>query len=509
METGVQHDQEQGAGLDSDACYRALRARDARYDGRFFTAVVTTHIYCRPVCPARTPRRSSCRFYATAAGAQADGFRPCLRCRPETSPGTPAWLGTSSTVARALRLIRDGALSDDGVDDLGERVGVGARHLRRLFLRHVGATPIAVAQTQRTLFAKQLLDETDLPMTAVALAAGFASVRRFNTAMRAIYKRPPSELRRAGARHLSSRGDGAGLRFALAYRPPYDWTAIAAYLGARGTPGVEAASPTSYRRTLRLGERAAWIEIAPQSNSHRLVVHLHTDAPADSLLPLVGRVRQLFDLDADPAAIASHLQADAKLAPIIAARPGLRVAGAWDGFELAVRAILGQQVSVRAATTLIGRVAAEFGTPLSKSLQAPAELQWLFPLPRVLARAPLERCGITQARAGAIRALAAAVANGELALDGSRAGEGEALEQLPGIGPWTAAYVALRSLREPVAFPVNDLGLRRAFAQLDPSGPRPASAAALGRAAEAWRPWRGYAALHLWTWESHDDAGVV
>jgi AraC family transcriptional regulator of adaptative response / DNA-3-methyladenine glycosylase II len=404
-----------------------------------------------------------------------------------------------------LRLIRDGALSDDGVDDLGERVGVGARHLRRLFLRHVGATPIAVAQTQRTLFAKQLLDETNLPMTGIALAAGFASVRRFNAAMRSVYGRPPSQLRRV--RNVPD--NHSGLRIALAYRPPYDWASIAAYLGVRGTPGVEAANPTSYRRTLRLGNRAAWMEIAPHPKSHRLVVHLHADAPADSLLPLVGRVRQLFDLDADPDAIASHLQTDARLAPIIAARPGLRVAGAWDGFELAVRAILGQQVSVRAATTLIGRVATEFGEPLPASLQAPAELQRFFPLPRVLARAPLERCGITRARAAAIRALAAAIAGGELALDGSRGSEAEALEQLPGVGPWTAAYVALRALREPDAFPVTDLGLRRAFAQLAESSPQPASASTLARAAEAWRPWRGYAALHLWTWESRDVTHAV
>jgi len=509
MEVDAQNDPSLGAGLDAEACYRAMRARDARYDGRFFTAVTTTHIYCRPVCPARAPRRTSCRFYSTAAAAQAAGFRPCLRCRPETSPGTPAWLGTSSTVARALRLIRDGALSDDGVDDLGERVGVGARHLRRLFLRHLGATPIAVAQTQRTLFAKQLLDETDLPMTAIALASGFASVRRFNTAMREIYRRSPSELRRGRAKHPGPNGDQPGLRIALAYRPPYDWAAIAAYLGARGTPGVEAASPTSYRRTLRLGDRAAWIEVAPVPGMHRLVVRLHTGAPADSLLRVVGRVRQLFDLDADPTAITSHLENDARLAPVVVLRPGLRVAGAWDGFELAVRAILGQQVSVRAATTLIGRVAAEFGDAFPASLQAPPELQRLFPLPRALARAPLERCGIIRSRADAIRALSASVAAGDLVLDGSHAGEAEALVQLPGIGPWTASYIALRALREPDAFPVTDLGLRRAFAQLAESGPQPASASTLARAAEAWRPWRGYAALHLWTWESRDVTHVV
>ena len=362
-----------------------------------------------------------------------------------------------------------------------------------------------MAQTQRTLFAKQLLDETDLPMTEVALAAGFASVRRFNTAMREIYRRPPSELRRGRAKHSS---DQPGLRIALAYRPPYDWSAIAAYLGARGTPGVEAASPTFYRRTLRLGDRAAWIEVAPVPGKHRLVVQLHTDAPPDSLLRLVGRVRQLFDLDADPAAISSHLQNDARLAPIVTTRPGLRVAGAWDGFELAVRAILGQQVSVRAATTLTGRVAAEFGEPLPASLQAPAELHRLFPSPRALVRAPLERCGIIRARAEAIRTLAAAVAGGEILLDGSRAGEADALVRLPGIGPWTASYIALRALREPDAFPESDLGLRRAFADLQLAS-RPLSAVALLRAAEAWRPWRGYAALHLWTWETNHVADTV
>lgn len=494
------------AGLDAEACYRALHARDARYDGRFFTAVTTTHIFCRPVCPARTPRRKSCRFYATAAAAQADGFRPCLRCRPETSPGTPAWLGTSSIVARALRLIRDGALSADGVDDLGERVGVGARHLRRLFLRHLGATPIAVAQTQRTLFAKQLLDETNLPMTSIAAAAGFASVRRFNAAMQTIYGRSPTDLRRHRAQQPRSSGARPGLRITLAYRPPYDWNAIATYLGARGTPGVEAATSMSYCRTLRLGERFGWIEVTPVAGAHRLAVRLHTDAPADSLLRIAGRVRHLFDLDADPAAIAAHLNSDATLAPILAMQPGLRVAGAWNGFELAVRAILGQQVSVRAATTLIGRIAAEFGDPLPAALQAPADLQRVFPTATTLMRAPLERCGIIRTRATAIRQLAAQVAAGAIALDGSRAAETEVLTQLPGIGPWTASYIALRALREPDAFPASDLGLRRAFGALQGNGATPVSTAVLASAAEVWRPWRAYAALHLWNWETNHAA---
>jgi AraC family transcriptional regulator of adaptative response / DNA-3-methyladenine glycosylase II len=400
-------------------------------------------------------------------------------------------------------LIRDGALTDDGVEALGERVGVGARHLRRLFLRHVGATPIAVAQTQRTLFAKQLLDETELPMTAIAAAAGFASVRRFNAAMQAIYGRAPSEMRRG--RKSTAPTAAAGLRIALAYRPPYDWQAIAAYLGGRGTPGVESADAKSYRRTVRLGGRAAWIEVAPQRGAHRLQLHVHTNAPADSLLHVVGRVRHLFDLDADPSAITAHLRTDALLAPVVPARSGLRVAGAWDGFELAVRAILGQQVSVRAATTLIGRVATEFGDPMPAALQAPPELQRLFPAAQVLATAPLERCGIIRTRADAIRKLAAAVASNELRLDGSRAGEIDSLLQMPGIGPWTASYIALRALREPDAFPHSDLGLRRAFASLQGAS-RPASDKMLLRAAETWRPWRGYAALHLWTLETNHVA---
>jgi AraC family transcriptional regulator of adaptative response / DNA-3-methyladenine glycosylase II len=476
--------------LDPDICYRAVASRDARFDGRFFTAVTTTGIYCRPICPARTPGRGNVRFYPCAAAAEEAGFRPCRRCRPETAPGSPAWIGTPVTVRRALRLIDAGVLDGRGADvaTLAAHLGIGDRHLRRLFANHLGASPLAVAQTRRAHFARQLVDQTDLPLTRIAFAAGFGSVRRFNTAMLSTFGAPPSALRR------SPRAAEPGVvTLRLPYRPPLAWTALLAFLRERAIPGVESVDETTYRRAARAGEATGVIAIRPAANGP----YLELSAPvalAPALADLVLRARRLCDLDADPAAIDRDLRRDPLLAPRVRARPGLRVPGAWDRGELAVRAVLGQQVSVAAARTLAGRLAAALGEPLADApVGGPTHL---FPTPAALAQADLTRFGLTRARAAALGGLAAALRDGRLDLDDAADPDDlrARLEALPGIGPWTAQYVALRALGDPDAFPAGDLGVRKALA----TAVGPATAAAVLARAEAWRPWRAYATLHLW-----------
>jgi AraC family transcriptional regulator of adaptative response / DNA-3-methyladenine glycosylase II len=474
--------------------YRAYRARDARFDGRFFLGVTTTGIYCRPVCPAPSPRPSNVRYFACAAAAEDAGFRPCRRCRPETCPGTPAWLGSSATVSRALRLMGEATFDEVGLEPLAERLGVTARHLRRLFAKHLGASPHSVLKTRRVHFARVLIDETTVPMHTVALHAGFQSVRQFNHAILHSFGESPTKLRgRARARSAALAGT-AGLTVRLPYRPPFDWTTTAAYLRDRAIPGVEEVTASVYRRTIENGRSSGWIEVRPVNGQHALSLRIALADPV-GLLGIVTRVRRIFDLDADALSIMSDLRRDARLRGLIRPSRGVRVPGTWNGFELAVRAILGQQVSVRAATTLSGRLVREFGVELRGG--GYGALTNLFPTPASLVEAPVERIGLPAARAGAIRALARAIDAGELRLDGSAGLEGavEQLTRLPGIGRWTAAYVAMRALGEPDAFPEGDLGLRRAMG----NGSGPPSATALARAAEAWRPWRSYAAVALWT----------
>ncbi len=493
--------------LDQDACYRALRTRDARFDGRFFTAVRSTGIYCRPICPARTPRRENCIFVPCAAAAQEQGYRPCLRCRPEASPGTPAWLGTSATVSRALRLIADGVLDNGGVEELSERLGVGDRHLRRLFMQHLGASPVAVAQTRRILFAKKLIDETALPMTEIAFGSGFASIRRFNDAIKKTYGKNPSELRRAGAETAAA--DNPDLNLILPYRAPYEWRSMLSYLGGRATPGVEAVSGDRYLRTITLtgarGEVSGIVEVGSVKGSDHLLARIRLSDTA-VLIQVAERLRRIFDLGADPGAIRSQLRGDKTLERAVADAPGLRVPGSWSGFELAVRAVLGQQVSVKGATTLAGRVARSYGRALEISDPAGEEagLTHEFPSPRVLADSDLTEVGVIRARAQAIRSLARAVADGRIDLDVSRGLDEtvEELQALPGIGEWTAQYIAMRALREPDAFPAGDLGLQRALQ----NGPRRPSAKQVRERAESWRPWRAYAAMHLWKMEGKRNA---
>jgi AraC family transcriptional regulator of adaptative response / DNA-3-methyladenine glycosylase II len=467
--------------LDPKTCYRALRSRDARFDGRFFTAVKTTGVFCRPVCPARTPNRENCTFYPCAAAALEAGYRPCLRCRPEASPSSPAWGLTSATVARAVRLIGDGALDVAGVDELAARVGVGARHLRALFAEHLGASPLAVASTRRVLFAKKLLDETTLPITEIALSSGFSSLRRFNSAMSAAYGRPPRSIRRRVVR------DEAGLSLVLPHRRPFDFASLLGYLAPRAIPGVEAASDGSWRRTLSIDGAPGTIEV--RETKGQLVARIDHPSPT-ALLSIVERLRNVFDLGADPAMIAAQLRRDPELATRLRRARGLRVPGAFDGFELAVRAILGQQVTVKGATQLTGRLVEAYGVRVRD--EAPTHL---FPGPDRLVDLDGARIGIPRARAAAISALARAVVDGDVSLDGSRDLDDtrRAMLALPGIGPWTVEYVAMRALRDPDAFPAGDLGLRRALGGID--------ARALEKRAERYRPFRAYAAMLLWTTE--------
>jgi AraC family transcriptional regulator of adaptative response / DNA-3-methyladenine glycosylase II len=475
--------------LDRGACWRAHRARDARFDGRFYTAVLSTGIYCRPICPARTPRPEHCAYYPSAAAAQAAGFRPCLRCRPELAPGVAGWRGTANTVARALALISGGAWGeDDDVDALAERVGVGGRQLRRLFARHVGAPPVRVAQAQRVLLAKRLVAETRLPLSEVAAAAGFGSLRRFNEVMRRTFHRPPSALRRPGEAPPS---DGA-ITLALAHTAPYDWESLLAFLAARAIPGVEEVAGGAYRRTITLDGAVGTVEVRPGPRGGGLQATLRLSRVA-ALAPAVDRLRRLLDLDADAAAIDAHLSKDPLLARSVRARPGVRVPGAWEPFELAVRAILGQQVSVAAARTLAGRVAGRCGAPVPG---AGAALARTFPGAEALARADLSGLGVTGARGAALGGLARAVLSDPTLLSPAAGLEATVarLALLPGIGRWTAQYVAMRALDEPDAFPEGDLGLARALAR----GGARCSPVALLRRAEAWRPWRAYAAMRLW-----------
>jgi AraC family transcriptional regulator of adaptative response / DNA-3-methyladenine glycosylase II len=481
--------------LDHDACYRAIAVRDARFDGRLFTGVRTTGIYCRPICPARTPRSENVVFFPTAAAAHEAGFRPCLRCRPETSPDLGAWRGASNTVSRALALVEMGALDEASVDDLASRVGMGERQLRRLFQQHLGASPIAVAQSRRVLLAKQLIHETRLPMTEIAMAAGFGSLRRFNDTFQTLFKRPPTALRRSCGRDVSA-GPSGEISLLLRYRPPYDWPAMLGFLRARAITGVESLEGDVYRRTIGLDGQQGIVTVRPANGpSGSNALNATVQFPKLSALPqIIARLRRVFDLAADPDAIAVQLIKDPTLAPLVAARPGLRVPGAWDGFELAVRAVLGQQITVPGAIRLAGALVARFGAKLNNPDGA---LTHVFPDPAALTDVDPASMGMPRSRGVALLAVAAAVVADPHIFSAGRSLE-EAVAQLralPGIGEWTAQYIAMRQLREPDAFPAADIGLMRAMA--DSEGMRPTASALLARA-ETWRPWRAYAAQHLW-----------
>jgi AraC family transcriptional regulator, regulatory protein of adaptative response / DNA-3-methyladenine glycosylase II len=508
--------------LDAAVCERARLSRDARFDGRFFIGVRTTGIYCRPVCPVKPPLQRNVVFFPTAAAAAEAGFRPCLRCRPEQSAGTPDWCGMPEIVGRALRLIAIDPVEDDrGVARVAARLGVTARHLQRLFQRHLGAAPLAVIRTRRVHTAKRLLDETDLGMADIAFAAGFGSVRRFNATFRDLYDRTPRELRAARGRDRDAGAPRDGFQFRLAYRPPLDWDHHLSYLVPRAIPGVEDAAGGVYRRTFRVGGQVGALEVRPAADGGP-ALELRTTAVEPAHLPdVIERARRVFDLGADPAVIREHLRRDPELRPWVDRCRALRVPGAWDGFELAIRAVIGQQISVVAATTITGRLASRWGsrifgaddgaapgavnaTPAAGHVLgagncalggAGGAASIVFPRPEALVDADLAAIGLPRARGETLRLLARAVASGDVALEPGADPRAvrEALIAIPGIGEWTAQYVALRALGEPDAFPASDLGLLRSPANGGARNPRQ-----LLERAEAWRPWRGYAAIVLW-----------
>lgn len=475
--------------LDIDTCYRAIQSRDARFDGRFFTAVTSTGIYCRPICPAQTAQPRNVRFYPSASAAEAAGFRACRRCRPDAAPHSPDWNVRADLVGRALRLIAEGVVDTDRVSGLASRLAVSQRHLHRELLAEVGAGPLALARTRRTQTARLLIDQTGMALSEIACVAGFGSIRQFNDSMRAAFGCNPSDLRRREEPALAGSG---GITLCVSHHLPFDAASLLDYLGRRAVPGVETVSHGRYRRTVTLGRSAGTIEMEPLAGTQNIRLRLHLDDLRDLML-VVQRCRQLFDLDVDPAAITDVLSADPVLAPIVAANPGLRVPGTVEGWEIAVRAVLGQQVSVTAARTLAGRLARSVGAPL---VEPDRDLTHFFPGPEAVAQADLSAIGITRARAGALHGLARAVARGEVVLDrGADREEVEArLLALPGIGPWTASYVAMRALSDPDAFLPADLGVRRAAEALGLD----ATPRRLVAHAERWRPWRAYAVLYLW-----------
>ena len=471
--------------LDPDQCYRALVTHDSRFDGRFFVGVGTTGIYCRPVCTAKTPLARNCSFFPSAAAAEAKGFRPCLRCRPELAPGYASVDANLRLAQAAAGLIEDGRLEEGSLADLAAQLGVTDRHLRRVFQEQFGVSPVEYAQTQRLLLAKRLLTDTAMPVLDVAMASGFSSLRRFNDLFRTRYRMTPGELRRSAPSH----GPADRLSFDLAYRPPYDWPAMLAFLDRRSIAGVERVDGRRYRRSVRLERagraHAGWIEVAPSPRKSALRVTASASL-AGAVPVLLARVKSLLDLACRPDEIA------AALGPLAEAHPGLRLPGAVDGFEIAARAILGQQVTVAAATTIAGRFAKAFG----EAVGTPHEgVERLFPLPSRIAAShasDIAALGVISSRAHAIVALARALDDGSLRLDPSAPVEDTlaALERLPGIGPWTAQYIAMRALAWPDAFPHPDVGVLKAMRETN-------ARHALARA-EAWRPWRAYAVLHLW-----------
>ena len=503
--------------LDPDACYRAVAARDGRFDGHFFTCVRTTGIYCRPVCPARTPLRSSCEFRRTAAAAEHAGYRPCLRCRPELAPGR---VDFDTSLAEAIfRQLQAGALDEGSMETLAADIGLSSRQIRRIVLEHFGVTPIEIAQTQRLLFAKKLLQETRLPITHLALASGFRSVRRFNAAFQRRYRIAPGALRKAGTEApgsadapSSAAGPDGDIVLRLAYRPPLDWDVMAEYLARRGAPGVELVERVEgaavYRRTVAWptasGTITGWLSVslprhAARDGSGGVLLATLSASLLPMLMQSTQRLRELLDLDADPLRIAGHLASDPLLAASVRAAPGLRMPGAWDRFELALRTVLGQQVSVAGASTLSGRMARRFGAPLVTPFPGLDRLAATAGTIAAADLADVAAIGMPRARAATIRELARFAAGGGLQMPpGTRCEEAVfRLVALPGIGPWTAHYVAMRALRFPDAFPAGDLGLRKAYGRLGGLAPMPSEAALLRRS-EAWRPWRAYAAATLW-----------
>jgi AraC family transcriptional regulator of adaptative response / DNA-3-methyladenine glycosylase II len=495
--------------LNFDQCYSAVASRDARFDGLFIVGVRTTGIYCRPSCPTPiTPKRENVQFYVCAAAAQLAGFRACKRCRPDAIPGSPEWDTRADLVGRAMRLIADGVVDRDGVAGLARRLHVSERHLHRILVDAVGAPPLALARAQRAQTARVLVETTELAFGDIAFAAGFPSIRQFNETIQQVFAATPSSLR--GAQRRGQPAEAGTLTVRLPLRPPYDAGAVLGWLGNRAVAGIEEVAGGCYRRTLTLPGGTGTVTLTPAASpegsaaagarprppagnaAHHVLATFRLGSIAD-LPAAVARSRRLLDLDADPESFGSVLGADEVLGRLVRSRPGLRAPGAVDGAEWAVRVILGQHISVRAARTVTGRLVSVYGKPLDRP---DGTLTHAFPSPETLAEADLESLGLTKARAAAMRTLARQLAGGELVLDvgADRREAGERLLAIPGVGPWTVAHVALRSLGDPDAFPAGDLGLQLAATRLGLAD----HAVGLARRANRWRPWRGYAAHYLW-----------
>ena len=471
--------------LDWQVCSRARLSRDSRFDGKFFTGVLSTKIYCRTICPVPTVKEKNVCYFLTAAAAAEAGYRPCLRCRPECSPGTPAWFGTSNTVSRALRIIEESGLEDGGMEGLAERLGVSSRHLRRLFIKHLGASPAAVAKTRRLHFAKKLIDETRLSMTDVALASGFGCVRRFNAVISKTYKRTPTHIRRLANQKTVAQEDH--YCFDLRFRPPYHWKGMLAYLAERAIPGVEAVDTKSYRRTISVNGSPGSFEVSPDKDNDSVAVRV--GIPDSRLLyHIVERIRGMFDLNADWAAISESLGADPALSSLIEEEPGIRVPGCWNGFELAIAAILAHKTSLKRSAELLGRITQAYGKRISDK----EDLTHLFPQAEILADAKLTDVGLAGKRAETIRALARAVCEGAVSFE--RIVDSETFlgkfREIPGIDKSTAQYVAMRALGDPDSFPMADLDLLSTL--------RLKTSREMVERAETWRPWRSYASMYLW-----------
>lgn len=478
--------------IDATSAYHALKSRDPRFDGVFFVGVTSTGIYCRPVCPAKTPQRVNCRFFGSAEAAEKAAFRPCLRCRPELAPGA-APIDDAHRIAQLLvHRIHEGLVEEGaGLEEIAAQFELSSRQLRRIIQKELGVSPIELLQTRRLLLAKQLLTETKLSVTEIAFASGFASLRRFNAAFGAQYRMPPTRLRSAAAERTVaiSKADTSTLQ--LNYRPPYDWAGMLAFLSARTMKAVECVSGDAYLRTVRLGAHTGWIKVSHAPEKRALLVEFaHALTPV--LPALLGRLRNLFDLAARPDLINAHLAQDERLRTSVEKDPGLRVPGAFDGFEMAVRAVLGQQITVKAATTIACRFAQAFGDPCVTPFP---ELTRLSPLAEKVAAATIDdvaKLGIVSARSRTILALAQGFASGQLRLDAGANPETTIakLVTLPGIGQWTAHYIAMRALRWPDAFPKEDIVVRNNL-----GGVTAKQAEALS---QAWRPWRSYAVMHIW-----------
>ncbi len=491
---------------DPERCYQAAQSKDARFDGVFFVGVTSTGIYCRPSCPARTPKRENVRFYASAAAAQQAGFRACLRCRPDATPGSPEWNTRADVAARAMRLLRDGTVDREGVEGLARRLGYSVRQLHRLVTAEIGTGPLAIARAQRAQTARILLETTTLPIAHVAFAAGFSSIRQCNETLQQIFADTPRGLRSrvpktAAHRRMERPTDGVtqGIRLRLPCRRPFSPTSVLGFLGARAAPGIERVEESVYRRSMRLPHGYAVVSLSAADGGDKGSMFVHADLNLSDLRDLtsaVARCRQLLDLDADPVAILEALGGDRFVGPLVSAHPGRRVPGSADGFELAVRAIIGQQVSVPGARTIAGRLVAAAGEALPEPIGG---ITHLFPTPEALlalSREDPATFSMPGSRRRALVALAEAVTTGAVVIDpGADPSELRAsLVALPGVGPWTAEYVALRALRDPDAFMPTDLGVRRAAQVLG----LPDDAARLTLLSEAWRPWRSYAMVHMW-----------